>query len=83
MNNVFAETPHFQRQDATCLPLDEGYSRLQALLNEVPQSGRVAPGTGGLRKLRWDDERRGKGKQLPRALVDEYREALSQGGRHR
>ena len=28
-----------------------------------PQAGAVIPGTGGLRKLRYADERRGKGKR--------------------
>lgn len=36
---------------------------LQQLLMLNPQAGAVIPGTGGLRKLRYADERRGKGKR--------------------
>jgi hypothetical protein len=34
---------------------------LQALLLKNPRAGVVVPGTGGLRKLRFADRRRGKG----------------------
>jgi mRNA-degrading endonuclease RelE of RelBE toxin-antitoxin system len=42
---------------------DDGYRRLQDALSENPQAGEVIPGTGGFRKVRWPDERRGKGKR--------------------
>lgn len=61
--NVFAETPHFQRQVQTHFRSDEDYARLQAFLNEAPESGVVIRGSGGMRKLRWEDERRGKGRR--------------------
>ena len=31
---------------------------------EIPELGDVMPGTGGLRKVRWEDARRGKGKRV-------------------
>jgi len=42
---------------------DEEYVGLQFLLAQNPQLGDVMPGTGGFRKLRWADPRRGKGRR--------------------
>ncbi len=43
---------------------DEAYRALQgALLLENPDLGEVMPGTGGFRRVRWQDPRRGKGKR--------------------
>ena len=42
---------------------DEAYRQLQLELLENPQAGDVIEGTGGLRKLRQADARRGKGKR--------------------
>lgn len=42
---------------------DEEYVSLQYLLAQNPQLGDVMPGTGGFRKLRWADPRRGKGRR--------------------
>ncbi|WP_235844607.1 type II toxin-antitoxin system RelE/ParE family toxin [Cupriavidus agavae] len=42
---------------------DEGFQLLQAALMLHPTGGDVIPGTGGLRKLRYADPRRGKGKR--------------------
>ena len=39
---------------------DEEYSKLQNHLNERPESGVIVPGSGGVRKLRWRGEGRGK-----------------------
>lgn len=39
---------------------DEDYRRLQLELIRNPEAGRVIPGTGGLRKLRWGASGRGK-----------------------
>src|SRR5260221_1398366 len=36
---------------------------LQATLANTPELGDVIPGTGGFRKLRWADVRRGKGRR--------------------
>lgn len=58
----FVETGQFSR----LLPryLDEdGYLRLRRTLASRPDAGRVIPGLAGIRKLRWVDRRRGKGKR--------------------
>jgi hypothetical protein len=39
------------------------YRRLQLSLALDPEAGDVMPRTGGCRKLRWADRRRGKGKR--------------------
>lgn len=62
MKLVFFETPLFTR----LLPdyvNDESYRALQRTLLENPELGDVMPGTGGFRKIRWEDSRRGKGKR--------------------
>jgi len=56
---VFVELPAFERHRADYLD-DEASLRLQRLLMLNPEAGVVIPGTGGLRKLRFGDERRGK-----------------------
>ena len=40
---------------------DDDYHGLQLFLTQDPDTGDVIPGTGGFRKLRWADRRRGKG----------------------
>ncbi|BAZ94605.1 cytotoxic translational repressor [Thiohalobacter thiocyanaticus] len=62
MKLVFVEAPPFTRLLADYLT-DEAYRDLQAALLENPELGDVIPGTGGFRKLRWPDSRRGKGKR--------------------
>ena len=39
---------------------DDAYAQLQAALNRNPESGVVVPGSGGVRKLRWAAEGKGK-----------------------
>lgn len=55
----FIETSVFTRQ-ITSLTSDDEYRRLQESLLRRPAHGDLVPGTGGLRKLRWGDEARGK-----------------------
>ncbi len=62
MKLVFLETPLFTRRLGDYLT-DESYRALQRALMEAPDIGEVMPGTGGFRKLRWEDMRRGKGKR--------------------
>jgi hypothetical protein len=59
---VFVELPAFARYRADYLD-DEAFSRLQNELMKNPAAGDVIEGTGGLRKLRFADRRRGKGKR--------------------
>jgi hypothetical protein len=42
---------------------DEGFRELQQHLAANPEAGDLIPGAGGVRKLRWRDARRGKGKR--------------------
>jgi hypothetical protein len=42
---------------------DLGYRRLQKALLDNPEISDVMAATGGFRKLRWQDPRRGKGKR--------------------
>jgi hypothetical protein len=62
MKPVFFETPLFTRLLPDYLS-DESYQALQRALLENPELGSVMPGTGGFRKVRWEDSRRGKGKR--------------------
>jgi len=62
MKAVFVELPAFTRYRADYLD-DEGFQGLQAAMMKNPEAGEVIEGTGGLRKLRHGDPRRGKGKR--------------------
>ncbi len=42
---------------------DDEFRALQVELSANPEAGDVMEGTGGFRKLRWGDKRRGKGKR--------------------
>jgi mRNA-degrading endonuclease RelE of RelBE toxin-antitoxin system len=55
----FIETPSFTQTLDRYLDDDE-YRELQAQLNKHPDSGKVVPGSGGVRKLRWAAQGRGK-----------------------
>jgi hypothetical protein len=59
---VFVELPPFERRRARYLD-DDAFLGLQRALMLNPEAGALIPGTGGLRKLRFSDERRGKGKR--------------------
>jgi hypothetical protein len=54
------ELPAFARHRSSYLD-DASFRSLQALLLLRPEAGDVIEGTGGLRKLRFGDVRRGKG----------------------
>lgn len=58
----FRETDVFTR-DITALLSDDEYAELQGVLIVNPDAGDLIQGTGGLRKLRWGQPRRGKGKR--------------------
>ena len=62
MKAVFVELPAFERYRADYLD-DDAFRKLQSLLMLDPEAGAMIPGTGGLRKMRFADERRGKGKR--------------------
>jgi hypothetical protein len=58
----FLEAPAFTRYVSGYLTDDE-YRELQNRMAAAPEHGDVIPGTGGFRKLRWTDPRRGKGRR--------------------
>ena len=61
MKLVFFETPLFTKILSDYLS-DQDYRALQIALLANPNMGDLMPGTGGFRKVRWQDSRRGKGK---------------------
>jgi len=56
---VSIETPIFTRRTQSILEDDE-YRLLQAQLIQKPDAGKIIPGSGGLRKLRWSASGHGK-----------------------
>jgi hypothetical protein len=58
----FVEAPAFTRFREDYLD-DDGFAKLQGYLASNPEAGDMVPGAGGIRKLRWKDARRGKGKR--------------------
>jgi len=62
MKAVFVETPVFEKRRSDYLNDDE-YLELQCSLLQAPRKGDAIQGTGGLRKIRWADAHRGKGKR--------------------
>lgn len=77
MKLVFLETPLFTRILRNYLT-DESYRELQCALMENPEMGDVMPGSGGFRKVRWEDARRGKGKRGGLRLIYYYLTAEQQ-----
>jgi hypothetical protein len=59
---LFVELPAFERHRARYLD-DEAFQGVQNLLLNDPEAGDVMQNTGGLRKLRFADQGRGKGKR--------------------
>jgi mRNA-degrading endonuclease RelE of RelBE toxin-antitoxin system len=59
---IFRETTLFTKQVVEKLT-DSEYRELQTALILHPDLGDLIPDTGGLRKMRWVDARRGKGKR--------------------
>ena len=62
MKAVFIELPAFERHREEYLD-DDSFRGLQMALMGNPEAGDPIVGTGGLRKLRFGDSRRGKGKR--------------------
>ncbi len=58
----FVEAPAFTRHLSRYLN-DDDYGELQTTLGANPEVGDLMPGTGGFRKMRWADARRGKGRR--------------------
>ena len=62
MKAVFIELPAFERHRDDYFD-DDGFGWLQSALMAKPDAGDLIEGTGGLRKLRFGDRRRSKGKR--------------------
>ncbi len=62
MHAIFIELPAFARHREEYLD-DDSFASLQGALMAHPAAGDTIEGTGGLRKLRFADARRGKGKR--------------------
>jgi hypothetical protein len=77
MKAVFVELPAFERYRADYLD-DDAFRKLQSLLMLDPEAGAMIPGTGGLRKMRFADERRGKGKRSGLRVIYYWWDAGSQ-----
>ena len=58
----FVEAPAFTRFRENYLD-DDGYAELQQYMARNPEAGDIMPGAGGIRRLRWRDQRRGKGRR--------------------
>jgi hypothetical protein len=66
----FIETTEFQRRWADLEMSDEDLRALQNYLLEHPDKAPVMEGTGGVRKLRWAREGRGKSGGLRTIYID-------------
>ncbi len=73
----FIEAPAFTAVVADYLE-DEEYRALQLFMAGDPEAGDVVPSTGGFRKLRWPDRRRGKGKRGGLRVIYYYLSADAQ-----
>lgn len=62
MKATFKELSPFESRRADYLT-DEEYRLFQNMLMKNPKAGSTIAGTGGLRKVRYADPRRGKGKR--------------------
>lgn len=62
MKAIFVELPAFTRNRSACLD-DPTFRAFQQELMRYPEAGDVIANTGGLRKVRFADVGRGKGKR--------------------
>ena len=73
----FIEAPAFTRHLHDYLD-DDRYRAIQGKLAAHPDLGAVMPGTGGFRKVRWADPRRGKGRRGGLRIIYFYFETAQQ-----
>ena len=74
---TFIETSVLTKQIKSLLD-DDQYSEFQALLVANPEAGRLIKGAGGLRKIRWKDPVRQKGKRGGIRIIYFYRLHIGQ-----
>ena len=77
MKATIVELPAFERYRARYLD-DDSFRVLQNHLIRQPTAGDLIPDTGGLRKLRFADARRGKGRRGGLRVIYYWWEAGSQ-----
>jgi hypothetical protein len=63
MQLVFIESAGFTQTISDYFEDDEAYQNFQQALLRNPMAGAVMKGCGGMRKIRWKDPSRGKGKR--------------------
>jgi len=71
MQAIFVELSPFRKHRENYLD-DEAYRALQKALMENPEAGDVIKGTGGLRKIRFGDKHRGKGRRSGLRVIYYY-----------
>ena len=74
MDVSFIELAVFERDREKHISDDE-FQLLQSLLLDNPHAGSLIPGSGGLRKIRFVDPRRGKGKRGGLRIIYYYFES--------
>ena len=62
MKALFIELPAFERYRQDYLS-DDSFQEFQWMLMSNPEAGNIIEGTGGLRKIRFKDAKRNKGKR--------------------
>lgn len=72
MTLAFSETTNFMQYRDEYFVTDGAYSAVQQALLSDPQAGPVMRGCGGLRKMRWSDPRRSKGKRSGLRIIYLY-----------
>ena len=75
MKLSFREEASFQKSREKLFGGDENFRQFQDALMDAPRAGDVVQGTGGTRKVRWADERRGMGKRGGIRIIYLYVEA--------
>jgi len=78
----FFEAPAFTRYISSYLTDDE-YREMQGRLASAPEAGDMIPGTGGFRKLRWADPKRGKGQRGGLRVIYYFSQASDRSGSSR
>lgn len=73
---LFVETSGFTKTISEYLDGDQ-YRTLQNALIENPKVGKAIPDTHGVRKMRWSDARRGRGKRGGSRVIYFHHEARS------
>ncbi len=77
MKATFVELPAFQRLRDLYFD-DQSFRDFQNELMKEPQAGDVIKATGGLRKIRYGDDRRNKGKRGGLRVIYFWKDAYNQ-----